>query len=80
MNSVTVISRRLWSLFVDDGRLACALVVWCAGAGFALPRVIPFQEWNAPILLVGCVAILLADIALAVRAYGSQSKADERAE
>ena len=64
MRSIVAILRQLWSLFVDDGSLACALVIWCAGAAFVLPRLIPFSAWNAPILLLGCVAILLANIAL----------------
>lgn len=67
MRPVLAIVRQLWSLFVDDGSLACALVLWCAGAGFVLPRLIPFSAWHAPIFLFGCVAILLVNIALAVR-------------
>lgn len=63
MRSIVAILRQIWSLFVDDGSLACALVIWCTGAGFALPRLTPFSAWNAPILLLGCVTILLANIA-----------------
>lgn len=62
MKSLVAAVRRLWGLFVDDGSLACALVIWCAGAGFALPRLVPFSDWNAPILFLGCVAILVANI------------------
>lgn len=69
MRSVLAILRQVLALFVDDGSLACALVIWCAGAGFALPRLIPFSAWNAPILLLGCIAILLANIALAARSH-----------
>lgn len=69
MRSILAILRQLWSLFVDDGSLACALVIWCAGVGFALPRLIPFSAWNAPILLLGCIAILLANIALTARSH-----------
>lgn len=80
MKYVTIILRRLWSLFVDDGRLACALLLWCAGAAIALPRFVPSQSWDAPILLVGCILILLADIVRAARSFGSQAKADKRGE
>jgi hypothetical protein len=49
-------------LFVDDGSLALALVLWCAAVGFAtsfwpqLPGV-----WG-PALFVGCAVILLVNI------------------
>lgn len=67
MSSLFAALRQLWRLFVDDGSLAGALVLWCGCAGFLLPRLIPSSGWNAPILFIGCVAILLANIAMAVR-------------
>ena len=64
MSALLAAVRQLWGLLVDDGSLAGTLVIWCAGAGFVLPRLIPFSDWNAPILFVGCVAILFANIML----------------
>jgi hypothetical protein len=69
MNTVFAIPRELWGLFVDDGSLALALVLWCAAAGLILPRLISSSAWNAPILFVGCLAILLVNVALAVRRH-----------
>lgn len=67
MSSLFAALRQLWHLFVDDGSLAGALVVWCGCVGFLLPRLIPFSGWNAPILFLGCIAILLVNIAMAAR-------------
>lgn len=55
--------KELWGLFVDDGRLAMALVVWCGFAlagGFSAIGV-PSQ-WRGPILTLGCLAILIANV------------------
>ncbi len=72
MSCLVTVLRQLWGLFIDDGSLAFALVLWCFSAGFILPRLIPFSGSNAPILFVGCVAILVANIALTVRNHRSR--------
>lgn len=61
--------KEVWSLFVDDGSLALALVIWCGVAGFGLPYVVPANAWRAPILFIGCLVILLANVAAAVRRH-----------
>ena len=78
MSVLFAVTRKLWSLFVDDGSLAAALVIWCAAAGLILPRVVAFGEWSAVILFVGCLAVLLVNVALAVRRHGEGRRASLR--
>lgn len=61
--------RELWGLFVDDGSLAVALVLWCAAAGLGL-RLLPVANaLDAPLLFAGCLAILIVNVARAARRY-----------
>lgn len=80
MSSLLAAVRQLWGLFVDDGSLAITLVIWCAGAGFVLPRSISFNDWNAPILFVGCGAILLANVVLTARHHRLRGQSNLKAE
>lgn len=48
----------LWSLFVDDGRYAFAIVAWLLLAWLALPLLHLGDDWNAPVLAAGLLAIL----------------------
>ena len=63
MRVLGVICHELIGLFVDDGALAVALLVWTAfvgGAVLALPG-LPAASAGA-VLAIGCIAILLANI------------------
>jgi hypothetical protein len=72
MSALVTALRELWGLFVDDGSLALALVLWCAAAGLILPHVGLSEEWSGPILFVGCLVILVGDIAASVRRRRAQ--------
>ena len=50
--------RKLWGLFVDDGQLALAIVVWLLLAWWALPLLRLGEIWNAVVLAAGLLAIL----------------------
>lgn len=67
MASLAAILKELWSLFVDDGRLALALVIWISVAGIGLPLSPIPPAWDAPALFVGCVAILVLNVMRSVR-------------
>ena len=54
--------RELWSLFVDDGALALALVLWCGCATWGFPLLGAKPAIRAPLLLVGCLVILVVDV------------------
>lgn len=60
--SLMKILKELWGLFVDDGSLALALIIWVAITGFGLPRVPVPAAWDAPILFIGCVVILVFNV------------------
>lgn len=68
MGSLRTVLSEMVGLFVDDGALALALVLCCAGVGLAmlvapgLPAPLP-----AAGLLAGCVAILLVNVMRAGR-------------
>ena len=52
----------VWGLFVDDGALASALVVWCVLAAWGFPAVGVGPAARAPLLFVGCLLILTIDV------------------
>jgi hypothetical protein len=64
MNVASLISilKETLGLFVDDGSLALALILWVAIAGLGLPRMPLPLAWDAPILFVGCVLILVVTV------------------
>jgi len=62
MASIAAILKELWSLFVDDGSLALALILWVALSGFGLPRLPLPVAWNGPVLFIGCLVILVVNV------------------
>ena len=68
--TVTVL-KELWGLFVDDGSLALALIIWVAICGFGLARVAIPAAWDAPLLFVGCLVILVFNV---MRSAGGRGK------
>lgn len=63
MGNLRAIIGELVGLFVDDGSLALALLVWCAivGAGVVVAPNLPAAGAGLALLL-GCVVILLANV------------------
>ncbi len=51
-----------WGLFVDDGRYALSIVGWLALVWLAVPQLHLGGRWNALILFVGLLAILLESV------------------
>lgn len=70
MNAVRTILGEFVGLFIDDGSLAAALLVWCAliAVVIKLAPGIPAIASGAALLL-GCVAIMLINVK---RAAGSR--------
>jgi hypothetical protein len=62
--------KELWSLFVDDRSLALALVIWVAICGFGLSRAPVPAAWDAPILFVGCLVILVFNVMRSAQGKG----------
>ena len=67
MSALATAAREIWGLFVDDGKLAIGLVVWCAIAGLIFPRLPMTPEADALLLAFGCIAILIATVLAAGR-------------
>lgn len=62
MSVLRTVLAELWGLFVDDGSLALALVAWSAVAVWLLPQAPIAPAWRAPVLFLGCVAILIVNV------------------
>ena len=63
MRALTTILRELFGLFVDDGTLALAALIWIGICGVVLPRLLPSGGWDGVILFLG-LALLLAENAV----------------
>lgn len=68
METLRAILDEVIGLFVDDGSLALALIVWCALVGLvALSGSGVMMALTGAALLAGCVAILLVNVVTAAR-------------
>lgn len=67
MNMLLEFLRKLGRLFVDDGSLAIALLVWCAAAGLIFPAFAPDSIWSAPLFALGCLVILLGNLVWTIK-------------
>jgi hypothetical protein len=61
MRLLLSIAREIAGLFVDDGSLAAALLVWMVGGTIAL-RFLHAGHWGGPALAVGLAAVLLENV------------------
>jgi hypothetical protein len=59
VGSLAAFFKELWSMFIDDGSLALALIAWVAICAMGLPRLPVPTSWDGPLLFVGCAAILV---------------------
>ncbi|HEX7970586.1 MAG TPA: hypothetical protein VF502_20370 [Stellaceae bacterium] len=62
MRAVGTILRELVGLFIDDGTLALAALIWIALCALILPRVLPSSEWDGAILFLGLAAVLAENV------------------
>lgn len=63
------IFNELFGLFVDDGSLAVNLLLWTALAGGALALLTDGGAWQAPLMAVGYLAILVENALRATRRH-----------
>ena len=59
MNALKAMLREMFGLFVDDGSLAIAVLVWLALLWLLLPQLPVSALWHGVILFAGLLAILL---------------------
>jgi hypothetical protein len=62
VKAVLIATRRLLGLFVDDGSIAAALILWSAAAGYLLPDLPINASWDGPILVLGYLVILAENL------------------
>ena len=62
MKAVITACREFLGLFVDDGSIAIALILWSAAAGYYLPDLPINAGWDGPILFLGYLLILAENL------------------
>ena len=65
MKIIRAILDEIWGLFVDDGRLALALLLCCLAAGTLAALAPPALAGAA--LLAGCLGVLLGNVVMTAR-------------
>ena len=71
MTRLISILREIFGLFIDDGSLAIAILVWIGIVAFALPVLGLPEAWRAVTLFVGCALILAENVTRSARRSGS---------
>lgn len=66
MSALINVARELAKLFVDDGRLALAILGVVAFAAI-LSTLVPSSHATGVVLLLGCLGVLVANVASAAR-------------
>jgi hypothetical protein len=69
---------KVLGLFVDDGSLAISILVWIFALHLLAPIVSIEQTWAAPVLFLGCAAILIENVLRASRQPVPSAQAVER--
>ena len=62
MRRLKSILREVYGLFVDDGSLAAAILLWVFLVVIALPRITPVARWAAPTFFTGLAIILIESV------------------
>ena len=57
MKIIKTIGAEIFGLFIDDGSLAIAIVIWLAGAGIIIPHLIISPLFKGVILFIGLTVI-----------------------
>ncbi|RVT92251.1 hypothetical protein EOD42_18725 [Rhodovarius crocodyli] len=65
MRIIRAILGEVWGLFVDDGRLALALLLCCVAAGVLAAAT--GAALAGAVLLAGCLGVLLGNVVMAAR-------------
>jgi len=67
MNRITDVLQELFGLFVEDGSLAIAIVVWICIAAFLFPHLPGGSAWRAPALFLGLALLLFENVLRSAR-------------
>lgn len=55
-------ARELFGLFVDDVPFTGAILAWLGIGSLLLPRMVISRIWDAPLLSIGCIIILVESV------------------
>ena len=61
MNWLRQAARELWGLFVEDGSLAVAILLWVGLTAFVLAALLP-ASWKGPVVFAGLAIILVENV------------------
>lgn len=67
MRALVSMLREVFGLFVDDGTLALAALIWIAVCALILPRTLPSSGWGGAILFLGLAALLAENVLRSAR-------------
>jgi hypothetical protein len=67
MNAIGEALKEFIGLFVDDGSLAIATVVWIVIVAFGLASVPTVAVWRGPLFAVGIAVILVENVVRSAR-------------
>ncbi len=67
MNALSEALKEFIGLFVDDGSLAIASVVWILVMAFGCANIPALAEWRAPIFALGIAGILVENVIRSAR-------------
>ena len=76
INRLIPMARKVFGLFVDDGSLALSILVWIFALHLVAPIAFIEQTWAAPVLFLGCGAILIENVLRASRQPLPSAEAD----
>lgn len=63
MKALLTALQEVYGLFVEDGSLAVAILLWIAIAAFLFPRLPESTAvWRAPVFFAGIVVLLLENV------------------
>ena len=72
MNVIKTALEELYGLFVEDGSLAVAIIVWLCIVGFAFPHIAGPSAWKGPVFFVGMAIILVENVVRSARRHKSK--------
>ena len=67
MKWIATVLSELVGLFVDDLGFTLTILAWIALSALLLPRLGLAAAWGAPLLFLGCAAILVENVRRAAR-------------
>jgi hypothetical protein len=62
MKALVTALKEIYGLFVEDGSLAVAILVWAMIAVLLFPRIPGSGEWRGPLFFIGLALLLVENV------------------